>query len=47
MRWDLIADCAVCAAQETSGGWFILAGTVLFGACALAGFFAWIDSRAR
>lgn len=43
----LIADCAVCAANSTDYGWFILAGTVLTGALAVAGIFAYLDGRGR
>lgn len=44
---SLIAGCAVCAANDTDYGWFILASTVLLSAMALAGFVAWKDGRAR
>ena len=43
----LLGGCAVCAANETDYGWFILAGTVLLAAMGLAGFFAWKDGRSR
>ncbi len=43
----LIAGCAVCAANDTDYGWFILASTVLLSATALAGLVAWKDARAR
>ena len=41
----LIADCAICAANATQGGWFVLAGVVLLGAVGVAGVFAWMDNR--
>ena len=39
----LLADCAVCAANNTSGGWLILSGVVLLGSFAVAGAFLWMD----
>ena len=43
----LLADCAICAANNTSGGWFILSGVVLLGSFGLAGAFMWMDRRNR
>ena len=43
----LLGGCAVCAANDTDYGWFILAGTVLLGAMVLAGVFAWRDGQGR
>ena len=43
----LFADCAVCAANSTDYGGFILAGTVRLAACAGAGLMAWSDARSR
>ena len=43
----LIGGCAVCAANDTDYGWFVLAGTVLLGAMALAAVFAWRDGHGR
>jgi hypothetical protein len=43
MTWLPIAGCAVCAANETSGGWFILAGTVVLAGAGIAAVFAWLD----
>ena len=43
----LLGGCAVCAANDTDYGWFILAGTVLLAAMAIAGLFAWKDDRSR
>lgn len=45
MSWLPIAGCAVCAANETDGGWFILAGTVLGLGMGVAAVFAWLDRR--
>ena len=43
----LFAGCAVCAANDHEYGWFILAGTVLLGAVAVAGLMVWHESRSR
>ncbi len=44
---NLLADCAICAANSTEGGWFVLAGVVLLSAVGVAGVFAWMDGRNR
>ncbi|MCO4762238.1 MAG: hypothetical protein KC502_12080 [Myxococcales bacterium] len=43
----LIGGCAVCAANDTDYGWFILSGTVLLAAMGVASFFAWKDGQTR
>ncbi len=43
----LLGGCAVCAANDTDYGWFVLSGTVLLGAMAVAAFFAWRDGHRR
>jgi len=44
---NLLAKCAVCVANETHGGWYVLSGVILAGSIGLALFFVWQDRQQR